>query len=272
MDYVDLKVRTARSIQRTEVYPFQFRYTPPASAVGNRGHADRGGRRQGGQQVDPRPAAQRASPATHRPLSPVPVNPPSLVGTPTVGSQLSCINGGFLNAPKSLTYAWLRNGDRDRRRHVADVHADRRRPRPRRRLPDHGDQRRRQRRRDLRRADRLQPGRPAASPSAGAVRGVRAVGGPTPVATTKAGVAFAAACKLAANRKSITLRRVREHDARSSAARSACRATRPLRPASPARRRSSSPLRSTKALKKGTKVVLKLKSGKTTKQLTVKAS
>ena len=31
-------------------------------------------------------------------------------------------------------------------------------------------------------------------------------------------------------------------------------------------------VRSTKALKKGTKVVLKLKSGKTTKQLTVKAS
>ena len=31
-------------------------------------------------------------------------------------------------------------------------------------------------------------------------------------------------------------------------------------------------MRSTKALKKGTKVVLKLKSGKTTKSLTVKAS
>ena len=34
MDYVDLKVGDAL-IQRTEVYPFQFRYTPPASAVGS---------------------------------------------------------------------------------------------------------------------------------------------------------------------------------------------------------------------------------------------
>ena len=34
MDYVDLKVG-GQLIQRTEVYPFQFRYTPPASAVGS---------------------------------------------------------------------------------------------------------------------------------------------------------------------------------------------------------------------------------------------
>ena len=34
MDYVDLKAGD-QLIQRTEVYPFQFRYTPPASAVGS---------------------------------------------------------------------------------------------------------------------------------------------------------------------------------------------------------------------------------------------
>ena len=34
MDYVELKVGDTL-IQRTEVYPFQFRYTPPASAVGS---------------------------------------------------------------------------------------------------------------------------------------------------------------------------------------------------------------------------------------------
>ena len=33
MDYVDLMAGD-QLIQRTEVYPFQFRYTPPASAVG----------------------------------------------------------------------------------------------------------------------------------------------------------------------------------------------------------------------------------------------
>ena len=35
MDYVDLKGPDGALVQRTEVYPFQFRYTPPASAVGN---------------------------------------------------------------------------------------------------------------------------------------------------------------------------------------------------------------------------------------------
>ena len=59
MDYVDLKVGDTL-IQRTEVYPFQFRYTPPASAIGVGREADRGGRGQGGQQVHPRPVAQRA--------------------------------------------------------------------------------------------------------------------------------------------------------------------------------------------------------------------
>ena len=34
MDYVDLKGPDGALVQRTEVYPFQFRYTPPASAVG----------------------------------------------------------------------------------------------------------------------------------------------------------------------------------------------------------------------------------------------
>jgi hypothetical protein len=33
-----------------------------------------------------------------------------LLGTPVVGETLGCISGGFLNQPKKLTYAWLRNG------------------------------------------------------------------------------------------------------------------------------------------------------------------
>ena len=44
------------------------------------------------------------------PASPVAVAPPTLLGTPTVGSQLSCLSGGFLNQPTSLAYSWLRNG------------------------------------------------------------------------------------------------------------------------------------------------------------------
>ena len=118
----------------------------------HRGHADRGGRGQGGQQVDARRSSSTCVDGDARPRRRSPVNPPSLVGTPTVGSQLSCINGGFLNAPKTLTYAWLRNGaviaGADRRRRTRWSRPTSARTR---RLPDHGDQRRRQRRRDLRR-------------------------------------------------------------------------------------------------------------------------
>ena len=108
MNYVDLKVGN-ELIQRTEVYPFQFRYTPPASAVGS---------------VVKLTAEASTRPATSPPHdlyvnvlagdtppgSPVAVAAPTLLGTPTVGSQLSCLSGGFLNQPKTLTYAWLRNG------------------------------------------------------------------------------------------------------------------------------------------------------------------
>ena len=108
MNYVDLKVGT-QLIQRTEVYPFQFRYTPPASAVG------------GVVKLTAEAVDSAGNKSTHDlyvnvlagdtpPGSPVAVAPPTLLGTPTVGSQLSCLSGGFLNQPKTLTYAWLRNG------------------------------------------------------------------------------------------------------------------------------------------------------------------
>src|SRR5262249_6619176 len=109
MDYVDLKGPDGALVQRTEVYPFQFRYTPPASAVGQlitltAEAVDKAGNK------STRTLQLNVLDGDVRPQAPVPVTPPSLVGTPTVGSQLSCINGGFLNSPKTLTYAWLRNG------------------------------------------------------------------------------------------------------------------------------------------------------------------
>ena len=109
MDYVDLKVGD-QLIQRTEVYPFQFRYTPPASAVGsvvtltaeavdsagNKSTRDllrqRGRRRRAAGLAGRRSARRRCS--ARRPSA----------------RSSSCLNGGFLNAPTSLTYAWLRNG------------------------------------------------------------------------------------------------------------------------------------------------------------------
>ena len=108
MDYVDLKVGN-QLIQRTEVYPFQFRYTPPASAVGSvvtltAEAVDSAGNK------STRTLLVNVLAGDTPPGTPVAVAPPTLLGTPTVGSQLSCLSGGFLNQPKTLAYAWLRNG------------------------------------------------------------------------------------------------------------------------------------------------------------------
>ena len=35
---------------------------------------------------------------------------PTITGTPTVGSTLTCVNGGFRNTPTSTAVAWLRDG------------------------------------------------------------------------------------------------------------------------------------------------------------------
>jgi hypothetical protein len=108
MDYVDLK-QGDQLIQRTEVYPFQFRYTPPASAVGSvvkltAVAVDKAGN------TSTRDLYVNVLSGDSQTDSPVPVAPPTLLGTPVVGETLGCISGGFLNQPKKLTYAWLRNG------------------------------------------------------------------------------------------------------------------------------------------------------------------
>ena len=42
--------------------------------------------------------------------APIPVNKPTLGGTPVVGSTLTCTTGGFLNTPTSTQVQWLRAG------------------------------------------------------------------------------------------------------------------------------------------------------------------
>ena len=49
-------------------------------------------------------------PRTARSSRPTPVVDPTITGSPVVGKQLSCVSGGFTNAPDTLTYEWLRNG------------------------------------------------------------------------------------------------------------------------------------------------------------------
>src|SRR5262249_40562876 len=91
------------------VYPFQFRYLPPASAVGTTvtptaQAIDKAGN------MSTSDLHVRVVAATANVQAPVPVAPPTMLGTPTVGSTLSCITGGFLNTPTSTSIAWLRNG------------------------------------------------------------------------------------------------------------------------------------------------------------------
>ena len=99
------------------VFPFQFRYTPPASNVG----------------TSVKLTAEAVDKAGNKSTRDLFVNvarhgragalagagQPADAGraTPIVGSTLTCINGGFLNSPRSYSYAWLRSGTADRRGH-----------------------------------------------------------------------------------------------------------------------------------------------------------
>jgi hypothetical protein len=265
MDYVDLKGPDGALVQRTEVYPFQFRYTPPASAVGQlitltAEAVDKAGNK------STRTLQLNVLDGDVRVQTPVPVNPPSLVGTPVVGSQLSCINGGFLNSPKTLTYAWLRNGVV-----IAGATSATYTPVA----------------ADLGQGVACRITATNAAGSGDATSGSLIISNPatsapnpapftttvatTPVATTKAGVAFAAACKLASSRKAITCAVSSNTSAKISGT-IRLQGHKTASAAKSGKKKVTLTLRSTKALKKGTKVVLKLKSGKTTKQLTVKVS
>jgi hypothetical protein len=268
MDYVDLKGPDGALVQRTEVYPFQFRYTPPASAIGSvvkltAEAVDKAGNKSS------RDLLLNVLDSNSRPLTPVAVNPPSLVGTPTVGSQLSCINGGFINAPKTLTYAWLRSG-------VAIAGAT---------SPTY----------TLATADlgRTIACRITATNDAGSgdatsesltvtnptpASGPGAAPAPTtttvaaaPIVVTKAGLAFAAACKLSANRKAVTCAVSSNSTAKFSGS-IRLAGHKSAAASKTGKKKVTFTVRTTKALKKGTKVVLKLKSGKTSKTITVTAS
>ena len=55
MEYVNLYA-DGRLVGTSQVFPFQFRYTPPIVGDQHHGHPDRGGRRQGREQVHAGPA------------------------------------------------------------------------------------------------------------------------------------------------------------------------------------------------------------------------
>ena len=105
-------------------FPFQFRYYVPGERGGELDHHVQGrGRGQGRQRQDDHPpGARRLGAAIAQ--TPIAVGPPTLIGTPTVGSTLSITNIAFINTPTSTRYVWLRDGAADRGRHEGHVHAD----------------------------------------------------------------------------------------------------------------------------------------------------
>ena len=91
------------------MFPFQFRYTPPASTAGKTVTltalaTDKAGN------TSTKDITVDVAAADAAVESPLPVGPPTLSGSPTVGSVLGCITGGFTNEPDTTTFEWLRNG------------------------------------------------------------------------------------------------------------------------------------------------------------------
>ena len=201
-----------------------------------------------------------------------PSGPPTLLGTPTVGSQLACVNGGFQNAPTSLSYAWLRNGAvvagataptytltaADLGRSVAcritatNAHGS-------------GDAT----------SEALIVSNPA--PAFTATPQPATVAGPTTTTTTatskSAGVTYKATCKLAKSKKAIacTVASSSKSTKFTAKVRLQSKGTAATSKASKSGKLKLT-LKSRKALKKGQKVVLSVKSGKTTTVFTAKAS
>jgi hypothetical protein len=91
-------------------FPFQFRYFPTAAQTGTTItlHAEVEDKAGNVTAVD-RPVRIVAAAALVQ--APLPANPATLSGTPTVGSTLTVTSGGFLNNPQETTYEWLRDGD-----------------------------------------------------------------------------------------------------------------------------------------------------------------
>ena len=270
MDYVDLKVGD-QLIQRTEVYPFQFRYTPPASAVGSvvtltAEAVDSAGNK------STRTLLVNVLAGDTPPGTPVAVAPPTLLGTPTVGSQLSCLSGGFLNQPKTLAYAWLRNGAviagattpsytltaADLGRSVAC------------RITASNDAGSGDATSD---SVIVSNPAPAFSPTPEPPSFTTTTTTTTTTATTKAAtVTYKAACKLASNKKSVSCTVSSSSAAKfTGTIRLQGKTTGAVSKGSKSRKAKLT-LKSSKALKKGQKVVLKITSGTTSKVVTVKAS
>jgi len=248
------------------VFPFQFRYTPPKSKVGSSvtltaEAIDKAGNK------STRDLLVNIVGTDDLVLSPVPVGKPTLSGAPLVGQTLTCVNGGFLNGPRSYAYEWLRSGvpiagatavsytltNADLGRTIACRMSATN-------AAGTADAT----------SEALFVSAPAAVPAPPAAP-APAPPAATPVKTTKpAKLAFKASCKLAKNRKSISCA-VSSNTTTKFSGSIRLQGRKAASRSKAGTKKITLRVRSAKALKKGTKVVLKLKSGKTTKQLVVSA-
>jgi hypothetical protein len=92
------------------VYPFQFRYTPPASAAGTTVALTTQAEDAAGNIATSNALNINVVSATAAAQAPIPVANPTLNGTSATGSTLTCVNGGFMNNPTNTAVTWLRNG------------------------------------------------------------------------------------------------------------------------------------------------------------------
>jgi len=248
----------------TEVYPFQFRYTAPASAVGKTVQLTAKAFDAAGNTATSATLFVNVVSAAGAVESPLPIAAPTLAGSPVVGQTLTCVSGGFLNGPESFSYQWLRNGTV-----IAGATGGSY-------VPSTGDVGRSI-------ACRLSATNGAGTGDATSEALVVSPAAPTPqpatptpTPTPKPAVKFTAkaACKMASSRKAITCTITRLTP---KGTKTTLSGTARVQNTKKTYRKSSKTdtvkitVRSTKRLKKGAKVVISVKSGSTTKHYTVKS-
>jgi hypothetical protein len=98
-------------VGRFGTFPFQFRWAPKASDAGKTVTLTAEAEDAAGNVATATKAIPVAAAAAEL-EAPLPAGRPGLEGSPTVGSTLTCVNGGFLNSPASYRYEWLADGTR----------------------------------------------------------------------------------------------------------------------------------------------------------------
>ena len=105
-------------VQRKVSFPFQMRWQPKAADIGANtvltvAVEDKAGN------VTTSTRNITVVAGTGIEESPLATGVTTFTGTPVVGSTLTCVPSGFTGSGITLSYRWLRDGARDRRRHVA---------------------------------------------------------------------------------------------------------------------------------------------------------